>query len=46
MKWHAMPLLFHDEGEAIKNEEARVQNGGSETPLLPNKGLYAYRKDG
>lgn len=37
-------VIFHDEGEAIKNEEARAE--GQETPLLPNKGLYAYRKDG
>ena len=30
----------------MKKEEARMKNGGGEAPLLPNKGLYAYRKDG
>ena len=24
----------------------RMKNDGGEAPLLPNKGLYAYRKDG
>jgi glutamate synthase (NADPH/NADH) large chain len=39
-------ITFHDEGEAMKKEETRMKNDGGEAPLLPNKGLYAYRKDG
>ena len=39
-------ITFHDEGEAMKKEEMRMKNDGGEAPLLPNKGLYAYRKDG
>ena len=30
----------------MKKEETRMKNDGGEAPLLPNKGLYAYRKDG
>ena len=39
-------IIFHNEGEAIRKEEERTKNDGGEAPLLPNKGLYAYRKDG
>ncbi|MDO4164522.1 MAG: glutamate synthase large subunit [Bacteroides sp.] len=45
-------IKLHDEGmEAVKNEAAKAQQtavtGGEETaPLLPNPGLYAFRKDG
>lgn len=39
-------ITFHDEGEAAKIEEAKAKAEGRATSLLPNKGLYAFRKDG
>ena len=45
-------IAFHDEGlEAFRKEQRQQAEGTSrsideEMPLLPNRGLYAFRKDG
>ena len=45
-------IAFHDEGlEALRKEQHRQAEGAGhsideEMPLLPNRGLYAFRKDG
>ena len=36
---------FHEEAFGVKSEELRVENGNF-SQLLPDKGIYAYRKDG
>ena len=36
---------FHEEAFGVKGEELRVESGNS-SQLLPDKGIYAYRKDG
>lgn len=36
---------FHKEAFGVKGEELRVESGNS-SQLLPDKGIYAYRKDG
>ena len=44
-------IAFHDEGLAAFRKEERQQREGQplldeQMPLLPNRGLYAYRKEG